>query len=212
MNQESKNKYLFSGVIATLLIFSTLLIGFSSVNTTSTIAELTGIEGLDAAFIKFSNVAPGDGGSQDENHQDYFDVLNLNLGVFNPSPGFLGGRRATTSAIFEDFEIVTEATGYLEKAIFESITKGTAFDEVIIDLTATYGGARASYYEITLRNARATYYYLGASGNDEAGPPTIITRLSYERIKFVFTVYDQEGSSKGNVEWGWDLEANEEWH
>ena len=45
-----------------------------------------------------------------------------------------------------------------------------------------------------------TSYQVNASGNDEAGPPTVVIGNNFEEIKMTYTEFDDEGSSKGNVE------------
>ena len=47
---------------------------------------------------------------------------------------------------------------------------------------------------------------VNASGNDEAGPPTIVIGNNFEEVKVTYTEYDDTGSSKGNVEYSWKVE------
>ena len=50
---------------------------------------------------------------------------------------------------------------------------------------------------------------VNASGNDEAGPPTVVVGNNFEEIKVTYTEFDDEGSSKGNVEFEYKVEKGE---
>jgi len=78
-----------------------------------------------------------------------------------------------------------------------------------IELTSTYGGARATYLKYELKNVMVTSYQTNASGNDEAGPPTVVVGNNFEEIKVTYTEYDKEGSSKGAVETEFKVEKGE---
>ena len=45
-----------------------------------------------------------------------------------------------------------------------------------------------------------TSFQYNASGNDEAGPPTVVVGNNFEEVKVTYTEYDDTGSSAGNVE------------
>jgi hypothetical protein len=54
-----------------------------------------------------------------------------------------------------------------------------------------------------------TSYQTNTSGNDEAGPPTVVVGNNFEEIKTTYTEYDDTGSSKGNVETEFKVEKGE---
>ena len=77
---------------------------------------------------------------------------------------------------------------------------GEVVPKLEIELTSTYGGARATYLKYELTNVMITSYQISTSGNDEAGPPTVVVGNNFEEIKVTYTEMDDSGSSKGNVE------------
>ena len=54
-----------------------------------------------------------------------------------------------------------------------------------------------------------TSFQINASGNDEAGPPTVVIGNNFEEVKVTYTEKDREGSSKGNVETEFKVEKGE---
>jgi type VI protein secretion system component Hcp len=85
--------------------------------------------------------------------------------------------------------------------------KGEIIPLLEIEQTATYGGARATYLRYELKNVMVTSFQVNASGNDEAGPPTVVASNNFEEIKVTYTEYDDTGSSKGNVETEYHVET-----
>ncbi len=54
-----------------------------------------------------------------------------------------------------------------------------------------------------------TSFQVNASGNDEAGPPTVVVGSNFEEIKVTYTEFDDEGRPQGNVEYQWKVEEGE---
>ena len=90
--------------------------------------------------------------------------------------------------------------------IQEKCLKGEIIPKLEIEQTATYGGARATYLRYELKNVMITSYQVNASGNDEAGPPTVVVGNNFEEIKVTYTEFDDTGSSCGNVEYEFAVE------
>ena len=91
----------------------------------------------------------------------------------------------------------------------EQCLEGKVIPKLEIEQTSTYGGARATYLKYELKNVMVTSYQMNASGNDEAGPPTVVVGNNFEEVKVTYTEMDQEGSSKGNVETEFKVEKGE---
>ena len=49
-------------------------------------------------------------------------------------------------------------------------------------------------------------FQVNASGNDEAGPPTVVIGTNFEEIKVTYTEHDSAGNKGGNVEYSWKVE------
>jgi type VI secretion system secreted protein Hcp len=140
-----------------------------------------------------------DGESKDENHDKWIDVLSIDWGIHKPGSGTTGQSRRRGAAVVEDITLTME----YEKAspkLQEKCLKGEVIPLLEIEQTATYGGARATYLRFELKNVMITSYQMNASGNDEAGPPTVTVGNNFEEIKVTYTEYDDAGSSAGNVE------------
>lgn len=149
-----------------------------------------------AVFAKYDGI---DGEATDANHDRWIDVLSAEWGAHKPSGGATGQSRRRGAAIVEDFNLTI---GYDKAApkLQEKCLRGEIIPKLEIELTATYGGARATYLKYELKNVMITSYHVNASGNDEAGPPTVVVGNNFEEIKVRYTEYDDAGSSKGNVE------------
>jgi type VI secretion system secreted protein Hcp len=155
-----------------------------------------------AMFVRFEGI---DGESADQHHQNWCDVAAMSRTVTRPSAA-TGATRRRGSA---QFSAVT-LTRQLDKAspkLEEAVARGRVIPTVTIEMTATYGGARQTYYRLTLTNVRVTSYALQASGNDEAGPPTEEVGLSFEEVAVTYTQFDRRGRRLGNVEYSWRIEA-----
>ena len=149
-----------------------------------------------AVFAKYDGV---DGESNDSNHDKWIDVLSIDWGIHKPGGGMTGQSRRRGAAVVEDITLTIE----YEKAspkLQEKCLKGEIIPKLEIEQTATYGGARATYLRYELKNVMITSYQFNASGNDEAGPPTVVVGNNFEEIKVTYTEMDDEGSGKGNVE------------
>ncbi len=155
-----------------------------------------------AVFAKYDGI---DGESKDANHGNWIDVLSIDWGIHRPDGGSTGRSRRRGRAVVED---VTLTLGY-DKAspkLQEKCLKGEVIPKLEIEQTATYGGSRATYLRYELKNVMVTGVQVNASGNDEAGPPTVVASNNFEEIKVTYTEYDDSGSSVGKVEYEWTVE------
>ncbi|WP_462270049.1 Hcp family type VI secretion system effector [Desulfobacter sp.] len=146
-----------------------------------------------------------DGESKDENHKNWIDVLSIDWGIHKPGGGATGQSRRRGGAVVEDLTLTIEYEKAAPK-LQEKCLKGEIIPLLEIEQTATYGGARATYLRYELKNVMVTSFQVNASGNDEAGPPTVVASNNFEEIKVTYTEYDDTGSSKGNVETEYHVE------
>ncbi len=158
-----------------------------------------------AAFAKYDGI---DGESKDADHDKWIDVLSIDWGVHKPGGGMTGQSRRRGAAVVEDLVLTTEFEKSSPK-LQEKCLKGEVIPKLEIELTSTYGGARATYLRYELKNVMITSYKMTASGNDEAGPPTEEYGVNFEEIKVTYTEYDGSGSSLGNVEMEYKVEEGE---
>ena len=154
-----------------------------------------------AGFAKYDGV---DGESLDVNHQGWADVLAFDWAGMREDSGGSSRRRAAPD--IEDFNIVLA----YEKAavkLQESFLMGKVYPKLTVELTATYGGARATYLRYELENVLVTSYQVNASGSEDDGPPIVAVANSFEEIKVTYTEYDLTGTALGNVVSGYELEG-----
>ena len=124
--------------------------------------------------------------------------------ITRPASGATGQSRRRGTAIFNDLVLVKE----LDKAsvkLREKLAQGEIIPVLEIELTATFGGARATYFRYELKNVQITSFSLDASGSDGV-PATEVISVSFEEIKWIYTEFDDTGSSQGNVEASWKVE------
>ena len=146
-----------------------------------------------AMFARYEGI---DGESKDENHENWIDLLSLEWAVSAPEGG--GGRRRAAAEV-EPMVLAMEYEKAAPKLLERSL-KGSVVPTLEIELTSTYGGARATYLRYELKNVRVTAYDVEASGNDEAGPPVVLVANEFEEIKVTYSEFDDSGSNLGNVE------------
>ena len=158
-----------------------------------------------AAYIKFDGV---DGEAQDKDHKGWSDLASFSQGLSQPGSSSTGPTRRRGDVILDDIHASKE----LDKAspkIAESVCKGKVFPKVEIHLTASYTDAgRVTYYAYELKNVLVTHYHISGSGQSEE-VPTEDFALNFEEIKVTYTEADDKGNKKGNVEYGWKVEAGE---
>ena len=155
-----------------------------------------------AAFAKYDGI---DGESKDENHDKWVDVVNIDWGIHKPGGGSTGQSRRRGAAVVEDLTLTMEYEKSSPK-LQEKCLKGEVIPKLEIELTSTYGGSRATYLKVEMENVMITSYQTNASGNDEAGPPTVVVGNNFEKIKVTYTEYDDTGASAGNVETEFEVE------
>ncbi len=158
-----------------------------------------------AVFAKYDGF---DGESKDKNHDKWIDVLSIDWGIHKPGGGMTGQSRRRGGAVVEDIKLTIE----YEKAspkLMEKCLKGEIIPKLELEQTANYGGSRSTYLKYELKNVMVTSYQTNASGNDDAGPPTVVVGNNFEEIKVTYTEFDDKGSSKGNVETEWKVEKGE---
>lgn len=154
-----------------------------------------------AGFAKYDGV---DGEALDVNHQGWIDVLAFDWAGTTEHP--VGSSRRRAAPDVDDFNIVLE----YEKAavkLQDGFLRGKVYPTLTVELTATYGGARATYLKYELKNVMVTSYQVNASGSEDDGPPMVAVANSFEEIKVTYTEYDPTGTSLGNVVSDYRLEG-----
>lgn len=151
-------------------------------------------------FAKYDGI---DGESRDANHDKWIDVLSYEWGMRKPGGAATGQSRRRGAAVLKPFEITFE----YEKAspkLLEKCLRGEVIPKLEVELTATYGGARATYLKYEMKNVACKAYHVG--GQADGTPPTVVIANNFEEIKVTYTEYDSEGNKKGDVETTYEVE------
>ena len=154
------------------------------------------------SFFKLDGI---DGESKDESHESWIDILAFSQGQYVPAASLDTGSSRRESCVFEEISIEKN----LDKAspkLAEAVCTGKVFPKLEIHLTATYGGSRTTYFAYELTNVMVTSYHIDNSKEDS--DPVENVSMNFEKIKVTYTEYDDTGSSKGSVEYSWDISAN----
>ena len=151
-------------------------------------------------FIKIEDI---EGESTDKDHNSWIDVLSFNYGhsriVSDPGTG------ATGDANFQDLVVVKDVDKSSPK-IAEAVVSGKSIPLVEFELVRTFSdGGRATYFVYELTNVRVTSYSIGGSGETEDVPVESFS-LNFEEFRYVYTEFDESGTSKGEVEATWKVE------
>lgn len=150
-------------------------------------------------FAKYDGV---DGESNDENHDKWIDIFRYEWGVEKPSATIGDSRRRGAAVVHDlviEFEYEKAATKLLDKCY-----RGEVIPTLEIELTAGFGGARATYLRYEMSNVLCTMY--GVGGSADGNPPTVVIANNFEEIKVTYSEYDDEGNFKGDVETGIKLD------
>lgn len=147
-----------------------------------------------AIYAKYHGIQ---GQSQEADHQGWIDILSLDWGAHRQDSSGSGSRRRS-SVMLEDF-VLTLAYEKAAPKLQEICLKGKIIPKLEIELTATFGNARATYLKYEMKNVALLSFQTTAEGGDELAPAVIVAN-NFEEIKVIYTEYDESGSSRGKVE------------
>ena len=153
-------------------------------------------------YVKFDGV---DGESTDDSHNKWIDVDSVAWGMSQPA-GATGPTRRRGDVVMEDIAITKEIDKSSPK-LQEKCAKGEVIPKLEIEVTRSYGSSSQTYYRYELKNVMITSYITSLDNSEET--PTDTFTVSYEEIKITYTETEDDGSSKGNVEWEFNVESGE---
>ncbi len=154
-----------------------------------------------AAYIKFDGI---DGECKDKGHEKWSDLHTYNQSVHKPGEGATGAARRRGTVVLDDL-VCTKLVDKSSPKIAEAVLKGKIFPKVEIHATvSTTDSGREPYYVYELKNVMVTEHTISAS---KQGKPSESFRLNFEEVKVKYTEMDAQGAKKGDVAYGWDVEA-----
>jgi type VI secretion system secreted protein Hcp len=164
--------------------------------------SLTLGEAYGAVFAKYDGI---DGESTDAEHDKWIDVLSIDWGTHKKS----AKKNKPAKNVIDDFTI-TMAYEKASPQILRASLEGSVIPLLQIEVTAEYGGARATYLKYELVNVLVTSYGVSGLGGDIDVRPTVVISNNFEEFKVTYTEYDDRtGAAKGNAETTWKVEKGE---
>ena len=158
------------------------------------------VNGIGLGFLQIVDI---DGEASAPGHEGEIEIHGIDWGFLRPIPD-MESPRTRGDTIFEDLVLTKEIDKSTPKLI-EACASGKVFAQAEITLLKEAGGGQVEYLKVTLTNVQISSYNFHGSGG--SGPPISSAGLSYEKLKIVYTEFDESGSSKGDVEATWDIEA-----
>ncbi len=89
----------------------------------------------------------------------------------------------------------------------ERCAKGQVISGAVIEFCRDMDGSFKTVYRYELSNVLITNFY--CSGRTSEDVPVEEFSLNFEEITVIYTEFDDDGKSKGNVEFTWKVEEAE---
>lgn len=153
-----------------------------------------------AAYIKFDGI---DGESQHDKHKGWSDLISFSQMVHKPGAGATGAARRRGTTVCEDMQC-SKLMDKSSPKLAEAVCDGKVFPKVVIECTvSTTGSSQEVFYKYELKNVLVSSYSVSGGSQDKPGESF---SLNFEEIKVTYTEMDSEGSKKGDVAYGWNVE------
>jgi type VI secretion system secreted protein Hcp len=155
------------------------------------------------AFLRIDGIK---GESIDERHREWNAVLSFSWGCSQQARAFQVGSGGGSSrrADFADLTVVKPLDA-ATPLLFVACAKGEHIKEVVLELCRA-GGDRLKFMEYKMSDV--TISSTALSGGD-GGDPTETVSFTCGKIEQTYVKQKQaDGTGGGNVQAGWDLEAN----
>lgn len=177
-----------------------------SIGSIATVMLLVGAsqEAEASGYMKLGDIK---GESTDEGHEGSINLLSVSHDI-NRETKASGTTRARASATFGDI-MVEKSLDKSSPKLQEAIAEGKSFPTAEIEFTRSVGErGEATYLKYELKNVMITSYSF--HGNAAGDPiPVDTISLNFGEIKVTYTEFDENGNSKGNVEYTWKVEKGE---
>ncbi len=151
-----------------------------------------------AIYLNYEGI-PGEATQQ--NHTKWIDVMSLSWGVgrgISTVSGSTNNREASEPSVSE--VAIVKAFDSSSPKLFTEACTGNAGKTVKIDLTTT-GSPGATYCTYTLTNALISSYSVSTGGDR----PTESVSISFTKLEFKFTPYDDKNKAGTPVTVSYDL-------
>ena len=154
-----------------------------------------------AAYIKIGDIK---GESTDAEHREWSELLSMNFSIVRDLEAGSGRVTPPVAVTFDCAKEIDKSSPLL----VEAMTKGTTIPTLIIHFTRPTGEGDETYLKYELKNVLISSYSMNGSAAGDQRPMESFS-LNYEEIKVTYTEFDG-GAPAGDVEYTWDLAANQE--
>jgi type VI secretion system secreted protein Hcp len=156
---------------------------------------LVPLGGHGAVFMKLGDIK---GEATDAAHKEWINLSSFAHGITeqrDSASGLPTGRRQYKPVV------VTKPVDKASPLMLGLLTQGGVVPFVRLDFVTA--GPRPRYYQITLEDVLISSYQ--TTGADGGTAPTEAFSLNYERIKWTYTEFDQDGRGDRDHSFYWDL-------
>jgi type VI secretion system secreted protein Hcp len=174
---------------------------FGSSDETEPTTSSTSVDSSSKIFLDIVGV---DGESTDDSHEGWIDILSFTMSMAKPSSGSTT-TRSRSSIVIEDIIIVKELDKSSPK-LMEKCAKGQVITELVIEFCKEIDDSLVTIYRYELSNVLITSFICKGSSFEEV--PVEELSINFEEITVTYTEFDNDGLSKGNVEFTWKIEES----
>ena len=153
-------------------------------------------------FLKIPNL---DGESKDHKHKGAIDILAWSWGLSNSGTFHHGPGGGSGKVNVQDISI----TKYVDKSsknLIERCTTGEHFDEANV-IVRKAGKKALEYIKIKMEKAMVTSVSTGGSGGEEVLTENVT--LNFAKVSYTYTPQKEDGSGGAELEYTYDIGANE---
>jgi type VI secretion system secreted protein Hcp len=155
------------------------------------------------AFLRIDGIK---GESTDDRHREWIAVLSFSWGCNQQARAFQAGSGGGSSrrADFADLTIVKPLDA-ATPLLFVACAKGEHIKEVVLELCRA-GGDRLKFMEYKMSEVTVSGVTVSGDGGRD---PTETVSFTYGKIEQTYVKQKHaDGTGGGNVQAGWDLQAN----
>lgn len=153
-------------------------------------------------FLKIPGL---DGESTDHKHAGAIDILAWSWGMSQSGSFHTGGGGGAGKVNIQDISI-TKYVDKSSKGFLEKCTKGTHFAEANI-VVRKAGDKPLEYIKIKMEKIMVTSVSTGGSGGEEKLTENVT--LNFAKVSYTYTPQKPDGSGGGEMEYSFDIAANE---
>lgn len=150
-----------------------------------------------AALTGYMKIGDIKGESTASGHEDEIDIHGVSWNIRRSIPAnSVGAQRTRGETTLGDIHVTKNVDKSTPK-LMEACGNGTFFDEVVFIVRKDSGDAHLDYLKITMTDVIVTSVSTGGSGGEDRLTENV--SLNFTSAEIVYTVFNEDGTSAGNV-------------